>query len=183
MNLFELSVLDKIQELFACPFMDKAMPIVSDFGEKGIFFIVIAIIFMIFKKTRKTGLSMGLALIMGLIIGNYILKILVARERPFMLNPEFNLIVERLKDYSFPSGHAIACFECATVLMIRDKRFGIPALVLAVLVGFSRMYLYMHFPTDVLGGALIGVGVGFLSCFIVDKIYNKFENKKEKTVV
>ena len=87
------------------------------------------------------------------------------------------LLVKTLSDFSFPSGHTLASFEAATVLMIRDKRFGIPALILAILIALSRLYLYVHYPTDVLAGALLGVFIGIFACFLVDKIYKRFERK------
>ncbi len=177
MTEFELKILDFIQEKIACPLLDTIVPIITKLGDGGIFWIALAVIFLIFKKTRKTGFSMGLALISGLIIGNLILKNAVGRIRPYDLNPDFNLLIKSLSDFSFPSGHTLASFESATVLMIRDKRFGIPALVLAILVAFSRLYLYVHYPTDVLAGMVLGITFGILACFSVDKIYKGLEHK------
>ncbi len=177
MNEFELNILDFIQEKIACPALDKIIPIVTKLGDGGIFWIALAVIFLIFKKTRKTGFSMALALISGLIIGNLFLKNAVGRIRPYNLNTDFKLLVDSLSDYSFPSGHTLASFESATVLMIRDKRFGIPALILAILVAFSRLYLYVHFPTDVLAGMILGILFGVLACFSINKIYSRFEHK------
>ncbi len=177
MNMFEIGLLDKIGEIFGCAFLDKFMPIITMFGDAGIFWIALAVIFLIFKKTRKTGLSMGIALIIGLIIGNLILKNVVARIRPYDLNPEVMLLVEKLHDFSFPSGHTLASFEAATAIFIRNKKLGIPALILAVLIAFSRLYLYVHYPTDVLAGTLLGIGIAILATYIVNKIYSKFELK------
>ena len=100
---------------------------------------------------------MGAALVLGVIFGNGILKNLFQRVRPFDLENALVQIpiISKPGDWSFPSGHTLASFEAATVLMIRDKRFGIPALILAVLVAFSRLYLYVHFPSDVIAGALL----------------------------
>ena len=180
MNDFEINILNFIQDTFACPFLDKVMPIITLFGDKGIFWIAVALILIIIKKTRKTGVMMGTALLLGLIIGNVILKNAIARTRPYDVNTamQAELLVKTLSDFSFPSGHTLASFEAATVLMIRDKRLGIPALVLAILIALSRLYLYVHYPTDVLAGALLGVFIGIFACFLVDKIYKRFERKK-----
>lgn len=179
MNDFEINILNFIQDTFACPFLDKVMPIITIFGDKGIFWIAVALILIIIKKTRKTGVMMGAALLLGLIIGNVILKNAIARTRPYDVNTamQAELLVKALSDFSFPSGHTLASFEAATVLLIRDKRFGIPALVLAVLIALSRLYLYVHYPTDVLAGALLGVFIGIFACYLVDKIYKRFEKK------
>lgn len=179
MNDFEIGILNFIHDTFACPFLDKVMPIITLFGDKGIFWIAAALLLIIIKKTRKTGVMMGTALLLGLIIGNLILKNAVARTRPYDVNTamQAELLVKTLSDFSFPSGHTLASFEAATVLMIRDKRFGIPALILAILIALSRLYLYVHYPTDVLAGALLGVFIGIFACFLVDKIYKRFERK------
>lgn len=178
MNAFEMKILDFIQEHFACAFSDGAAPILSLLAEKGILFIALALVLMCFRKTRRTGMEIGLALLVGVIFGNVVLKNIVARPRPYMIDPEIKLLVERLTDYSFPSGHALASFEVAGVLTVRNKRFGIPALVVATLIAFSRLYLRVHFPTDVLGGILLGLGIAFLSCRLIGKVYRKAAGTK-----
>ncbi len=175
MNLFELGILDFIQNTFRCAFLDVFFPIVTKFGDGGIFWIAVSILFLCFKKTRRTGLMMGMALTLGLLVGNLTLKPLVARIRPYDLNPAIELLVPALSDYSFPSGHTLACFECATVLMIRDRRIGIPALALGILVALSRLYLYVHYPTDVLCGLVLGVLFGFLGVYLIQLILKKFD--------
>lgn len=176
MNEFELIILDFIREHLACPFLDAVMPVITSLANGGIIWIIAAILLLFFKKTRKTGFSVALALIIGLIIGNLILKNLVGRIRPYDLNADVELLVSRLSDYSFPSGHTLASFETASVLMIRDKKLGIPSLILATLIAFSRLYLYVHYPTDVLAGIILGVLIGFISCKAVDLIYKRNEN-------
>lgn len=181
MNNFEIGILDFIRDTFSCTFLDKVMPIITLFGDKGIFWIAVAVLLIICKKTRKTGVSMGAALLIGVIVGNLILKNAVARIRPYDLNSGVELLVNALSDYSFPSGHTLASFEAATVLLIRDKRLGIPALVLAVLIALSRLYLYVHYPTDVLAGALLGTAIGIFACFLVNRIYEKLPKLKRNT--
>lgn len=180
MNQFELKFLDFIQDKLSCDFLDKVMPVITKLSDGGVFWIALAVILIIFKKTRKTGISMGLALIFGLLIGNVLLKNIVGRTRPYELNPEFNLLVKRLKDASFPSGHTLAAFEGAVTIFIRNKKYGIPAIILAFLIAFSRIYLYVHFPTDVLAGIIIGSVNAILACLIIDKLYKKYFSKELK---
>lgn len=173
MNGFELKILDFIRENLANPVLDTVMPIITKFGDGGVFWIALAVIFLIFKKTRKMGLCMGLALLMGFITGNLILKNVVGRIRPYDLNPEIEILVKHLSDYSFPSGHTLASFEAATAIFINNKKIGIPALVLAFLIAISRIYLYVHYPSDVLAAIILGIGFAILSCLIVKKYQDK----------
>lgn len=191
---FDFPILEFIRNYLTCDALDKAMPYITLFGEWGAFWIAIAVILLCFRKTRKTAWSMGAALMLGLIICNVILKNLIGRDRPF-----FFYTVERMANYdlpqlknwvpvtegdikwlvasdlhkSFPSGHTIACFEASTVLLIKDKRMGIPAAIIAFLVAFSRLYLYVHWPSDVLAGALLGAAVGWVGAKIVEKALEK----------
>ena len=178
MNEFEIKILDFIRERLACPFLDAVMPLITSLANGGIIWIIAAILLLIFKKSRKTGFSVALALITGLIIGNLILKNLVGRIRPYEFNEGVEILVARLSDYSFPSGHTLASFEAATVLLIRDKRLGVPALVLAVAIAFSRLYLYVHYPTDVLAGIILGVLIGIFACKTVDKLENRLSARE-----
>lgn len=175
MNFAELKILDFIHSHFSCGFLDFLMPIITKFGDKGIFWISVTVLLICFKKTRKTGLTAGLALALGAVICNLILKNAVARIRPYDLNelirPE--LLVPALSDYSFPSGHTAASFEAATAMLLNERRLGIPALVLAVLIALSRLYLYVHYPTDVLIGAVLGILAALFSQYIVNKLYGR----------
>ena len=178
MNQFELKILDFIGDKMQCAFLDFVLPLITKLGDKGIFWIILAVVLLCIPKTRKIGLSMGVALIIGLLVGNVFLKNVVARIRPYDLNTGVELLISKLSDFSFPSGHTLASFEGATVLLIKNKKLGIPAMILAVIIAFSRLYLYVHYPTDVLAGALLGIAIAFLACFIVDKIFQKVEKKK-----
>ena len=179
---FDLPILDWIQAHMQCTFLDKAMPIVTLFGDGGVFWILVAVALLFFAKYRKTGFSMGMALILGVVICNIILKRQVARIRPYdfqlqEFGREITLLISAQHDFSFPSGHTIASFEACTVLMLHDKRLGIPATVLAILIAFSRLYLYVHYPTDVLVSVVLGILFGILGTVIVNAIYKKFVYK------
>ena len=182
MNEFEIKILDFIQEHLRCEFLDNIMVLLTRLADDGIVWIVLAISLLCFKQTRKMGITLSLALVLGLVIGNIGLKNLFARVRPYDVNNSVNLLIEKLSDFSFPSGHTRCCFESGMAMFLCDKRFGKVAFVLGGLIGFSRMYLYVHYPTDVLAGAILGLLNGFIAFIIVDKIYKFIDNKKSKLV-
>ena len=187
---FDLPILEWIQENVANGFLDFLMPIITMFGDDGIFWIACAAVMLIFPKTRKTGLAMGVALVMGLLVCNICLKPLVARMRPLVYEVEIlgnsaadllhsgQLLVGKPSDFSFPSGHTIASFEAAGVLMLNNKKLGIPALVLAILIAFSRMYLFVHYPTDVLASVVLGTLFAILANYLVKKGADKLEARR-----
>ena len=158
---FDLPILDWIQANLQSGFMDKFMPFITIFGDAGIFWMVWAGVLLFFRKTRKIGIGMFIAMILGLLVCNITLKPLVARIRPDDLQLEefgitINLLSGAMHDFSFPSGHTIASFEAAVVLLKNSKKMGIPAMILAVLISFSRLYLYVHYPTDVIASIILG---------------------------
>ncbi len=184
LNTFEIGILDFIQNTFKCAFLDVFMPFITMFGEDGIFFIAMAVVMLFFKKTRKVGLYIGAALLMGFIVGNLTLKPLLSRMRPYDFNEAFDkasLLVGSLGDKSFPSGHTLAAFEACVVLFLTQRRWiGIPALVLCFLIAASRLYLYVHYPTDVLAGALLGTIFAVLGIKLVDLAFAKIAKRQEK---
>lgn len=180
---FDLPILDWIAENLYCPFLDTVMPLVTKLGDAGIFWIAVAVALLIFPKTRKIGLSMGAALVIGLVVCNLTLKPLLARIRPYDYQLEYfgktiTLLIATPHDFSFPSGHTLASFEAAIALTVYNRKWGIPAIFLAAVIAFSRLYLYVHYPTDVLFSLLISVGIAFLACFLVKKGYALYEAKK-----
>ena len=182
---FDLPILEWIAKTFWCPFLDAVMPIVTLLGDAGIFWIAIAVVLLFIPKYRKIGLGMGAALIMGLLVCNVTMKPLFARPRPYdyqlvHFGKEIALLIEAQHDFSFPSGHTLASFEAATVLAIHSKKAGIPALILACLIAFSRLYLYVHYPTDVLFSVAMGIGFGFLGHYLVQKGAAAYEKKTGK---
>ena len=124
---------------------------------------------------------MGVALLLGFLTGNLLLKNCIARTRPFLWDPTISLLIEKPSDYSFPSGHTLASFECAVAIFRYHRKWGIAALVFAVLIAFSRLYLQVHYPTDVLGGAMLGTLWGMLACWIVDTVIKRYQMKKKRT--
>lgn len=161
MNI-ELSILDWIQTLHT-PFLDKIMAFITRLGDAGIIWIVLSIVLLLIPKTRKSGAVMVAALVVDVLLCNIVLKNLVARTRPYDVNTGVHLLVAKLHDYSFPSGHTAASFASVTALYLAgEKKLWKFALVLACLIAISRLYLYVHYLTDVLGGILFGVISGYL---------------------
>lgn len=136
----------------------------------GIIWIALTLVLLVIPKTRRSGLIMALALIADLILCNGILKNLVARTRPYDVNTVVNLLIEKPVDYSFPSGHTAASFAAVTALYLAgEKKLWKPALVLSILIAFTRMYLYVHYPTDILGGIAVGIISGYIGFFIAGR--------------
>jgi len=181
---FDLPILDWIAANLWCPFLDAVMPVITLLGDAGIFWIALAALFLFIPKHRKMGLTMGFALLMGVVICNMILKPWVGRIRPYdyqweVFQKSIPLLIEKQHDFSFPSGHTIASFEAAVAICIRNKKLGVPAMILAVLIAFSRMYLYVHYPTDVIASVILGTGLAFLAAYLVDKLWCFLENRKK----
>lgn len=174
----EIQILNQIQNMRS-PIGDRIMCFITGLGNAGWIWIVLAAVLLAYPKTRKTGCIVVAALIFDLILCNGILKNLIARTRPFDINTAVELIVKRPKDYSFPSGHTAASFAAIGALFWSgQKKLGIAALVLGILIAFSRLYLYVHFPTDILGGIAIGLLAGFCG-YICVKMYEKKCRKEE----
>lgn len=145
------------------PVLDVIMPIVSILGNSGIIWVLLTVCLLLFKRTRKIGILVGISLVAAAILGNFILKPIIARPRPFITMPEVAMIIPEPHGYSFPSGHTISSFAAATVLWRFSWKAALPATLLAAAIGFSRMYLFCHYTTDVLAGMLIGVAVALLT--------------------
>lgn len=175
---FELSVLDFLQDHLRCTFLDTVFPLLTKLGDKGIVWILLTFVLLAIPKTRKAGLAVACALLLELLVCNLLVKPLVARPRPFSYRPELQLLIPALQDASFPSGHTGASFAAVSALFFRKNRLWIPALVLAFLIGVSRLYLYVHFPSDVLAGALLGSLLGFLGCLLADCLETLFRNRR-----
>ena len=176
---FDLPILDWIAANLWCPLLDAVMPVITVLGDAGIFWMVIAAALLLFKKTRRVGLGMGIAMLMGLLLCNLTLKPLCQRPRPYdyqfdVFNKLIPLLIEQQHDFSFPSGHTIASFEAAGVIALNNKKWGIPALILASLIAFSRLYLYVHYPTDVLVSVLLGLALAFVGNQLAHRVPDRY---------
>ena len=182
---FDLPILDWMAANLRCGILDFLMPIITLLGDAGIFWIAASVVLLCIPKYRKAGLGMAISLLIGVVLCNITLKPLVGRIRPYdyqlqHFGKTIGLLVATPHDFSFPSGHTIASFEAAVALTLRHKKLGAAALVLAVLIAFSRMYLYVHYPTDVLASVILGTGIAFLGCFLAEKLYGFLAKKFAK---
>jgi len=176
---FDLPILDWIAANLWCPFLDAVMPAITALGDAGIFWMIIAAALLAFRKTRRVGLGMGIAMLAGLLLCNVTLKPLCQRPRPYdyqydVFGKLIPLIIERQHDFSFPSGHTIASFEAAGVIVLNNKKWGIAALVLASLIAFSRLYLYVHYPTDVLVSMVLGIMLALLGHWLARRVPDRY---------
>lgn len=152
-------------------------------GEFGAASILTAVVLLIFKKTRWAGVSVALAVALDVVIVNLILKNTVNRPRPWSEWGEIadfyaSAGVRKPTDTSFPSGHTAVCFAAAVALTFRYRLKALPALIISLIVAVSRIYLCVHYPTDVLGGIIIGVACGVAGYYFSRWIEKKFKNRK-----
>lgn len=152
------------------PVLDVLMVFLSTLGNAGIFWISLSVVFCITKKYRKTGIQMLVTIAVAFILANLILKNLFARERPCWIDQGVPLLIKSPKDYSFPSGHSVNGFAASVALLCNHRKFGIPAVILAAAIAFSRMYLFVHFPTDVFAGIAIGTVCALLVHYIYERV-------------
>lgn len=183
---FDFSAFQWIQDNIWCGFLDKLMPVITYLSEGGAIWIIIAIICLFSKKYRKTAITVAFSLVVMLVLNDIILKNIFARPRPFNF-AEFAPLYENLKDglliskphgFSFPSGHAAMSFAAAAAMFWNKKwKLFTPSIILAVLVAFSRNYLMVHYPTDVIFGAVFGVLYSAIAYFLIVRfVYPWFEN-------
>ena len=157
----ELELLHLIQNIHM-PFLDEFMVFVSALGNHGMVWIAIAVVFLFGKKTRRCGLLMLISMLICLALGNGFLKNAIGRARPCWVDDTVQMLIAVPQDYSFPSGHTMHGFTAAVMIWLHNKKVGAAALVLAGVIAFSRLYLFVHYPTDVLAGFCIGTAVAML---------------------
>ncbi len=165
------AILDFLQTYLRCDFLDALIPRITALGNGGAIWIFIAAAFLIFPKYRKQGICILVGLLVGLLLGNLMLKPLVARSRPNWDNPTFLLLIQNPTDFSFPSGHTLSSFIAAFVMFMHNKKVGGIAILGACLIAFSRLYLYVHYPSDILGAILLSVPISIL-------VYKLFYRKR-----
>lgn len=163
--------------------LDEIMIFCTHLGDSGIFWIALAVVLLIFKKTRKLGLAAMGGIVLVSFMNSIVLKDLFERARPYIMDPsywekvatdgwQYNMPFESLKEksFSFPSGHTATSFGAAIGIFYIDKKKGIAPLILAFLIGFSRIYIHVHYPSDVIGGMIVGIVFGLVACLIIFKL-------------
>ena len=170
---YEFAILDWIQANMRNPALDLLMPAITALGNSGLIWLFLAGILLLTPRHRRAGAAVLAGLVLEIICCNMVLKPLVARVRPCDVNTAVQLLIARPDDFSFPSGHTGASFAAAAALFADRNRLWIPSLILALLIAFSRLYLYVHYPTDILAGAAIGMMAGWAGRQAVDILWKR----------
>lgn len=176
----DMAILDFLAQNLHGGWTDGLMKFVTALGNIGFIWIVLSLVFLCFRRTRECGIFLLLALGVTALLGEGILKYVVQRPRPFVQDPGIVLMIPPPTGvYSFPSGHTASSFTAAVTLWKWDRRWGIAGFVLAALIAFSRLYLQVHYPTDVLAGAVLGtvVALAVWKWGRKSKIYQKYHAK------
>lgn len=186
---FDLSVFQWVQSI-QNPILTAIMVTITTLGEEGIIFIAMGLVLLCTKKYRKVGFTVLAALVIMVVLNNLVLKDIFARPRPFNLDPqqyawwfetykfpEFGIKVP--SSYSFPSGHTSSAFAAAIAVLWYDRKIGIPTTVFAVLMGFSRIYVEVHYCTDVIGGMIVGIVYALVAVLVAKFAYPIFEKVLE----
>jgi len=194
-----------IQEHLRSEILTPLMTFITHSGDKGILWIVLCIILVLIPRSRSFGLIAGTSIAVEFLFNNIILKNLVARQRPYEAVEGLINIIEDQTDYSFPSGHSGASFAVAGALFIiallgvpglnekgiiikqktsvKYRFFAVLLLIYAALIAFSRLYVGVHYPTDVIGGIILGAATSFLAYFMYQLILSKLPKKQSENTV
>lgn len=165
-----------LQESVRNPILDNLMIFITSLGNGGMIWIVATIVLLIPKKTRKAGIMSAVALLGSLIINNNIVKNIVQRPRPFVTFTDLQIIIATPSEFSFPSGHTSSSFAAAAVFYRHlPKKIGLPSVILAGLIGFSRLYVGVHYPTDVIAGVIMGILLSYLAEYLVNLFAKKLK--------
>ena len=164
-------------------FLTPFFKFITLFGNKGLFFIALSIVLMLFSKTRKTGLAMLFAVGIGALLTNVIIKNAVARPRPYTseIYKEYHAFVGGIleSEFSFPSGHATVSATSMVALFLGfNKKWSFVGLIFAFVIGLSRIYLIVHYPTDVIAGFIVGVVAGAIAHYISSALYKAIISKQ-----
>ena len=180
---FEVRFLFFLQDYVRTPLLTYIFEFLTALENAGMLSILICLVMLAVKKTRRIGITASISLILSTLAVNVIIKPLAARTRPFDEFKSLSILVSPPADYSFPSGHSAAAFSVAFVIFLcMPKKYGIPAVITASLIAFSRLYIGVHYPSDVVIGTLIGCAAALLAKYLYKKIpaLNHNSSKTEK---
>ena len=180
---FDYAILNIIQQSLHCKFLDLLALILSYITTLGIIWFTIGIIMLLFHRTRATGIVLLVTLIFAFFTSDVLIKHFVNRPRPFTLNTDIILLINTPSGSSFPSTHSCLAAAATTVIFKKNKIFGLISAILTVCIAFSRIYLYVHYPTDVFCGLILGIlcaliTLWFAHCMDLDKRILRNKNSK-----
>ena len=164
--VLDTSILFWIQDALRCDVLDFIIPIYTSLGEDGIIWIALGLVLLIPKKYRKTGIMVLAALLVMLVVNNIVLKNLIARPRPCWVYPEMVQLVHNPSSFSFPSGHTTSAFAVAFTVFSQHKKFGKVVIGMSAIMAFTRLYVFVHYPTDIYGGILVAMAITTFVCFM-----------------
>lgn len=154
---FDFNILNAIQQSMRCEFLDSFTLALSYVTTSGIIWVILGVTMLLFRKTRTSGIIMLISLTVVFLAGDVLLKHLINRSRPFTVNPDVVLLIKSPSGSSFPSTHSGFASAVTTILFARNRIFGFIAAVMTFCIAFSRLYFYVHYPTDVFAGLMLGV--------------------------
>lgn len=170
-----------IQEFLRDPLLTPIMRVITTLGNSGAIWIVFALLLLAIPKTRRVGCMLAAALLGTLLINNMVLKNLVARTRPYEVIEGLTYLMKTPTDFSFPSGHAGCAFAAAGIMFRRlPGKYGVPALILAILISLSRLYVGVHYPSDVLFGVISGIVISYMAEALIARLWKEPENFGER---
>ena len=176
LNILEADLLLWVQNNFRTGVLNPLMHYASEINNSGMLAIGMVVVLLVWKTYRMVGITAFTSLLSEFLLVNVLIKQIVARPRPYVVNEALAVLGTVPTDYSFPSGHTASAFAVASVMLLcMPRRYGIPAVVIAAIVALSRLYNVAHYPTDVLAGMLIGSAVGVLA---VKLVYARFKDRK-----
>lgn len=175
------------EHLHGSMIVNNIVKFITMLGDDGLIWIVLGVCFLLFKKTRKSGFVMLISLAVGFVLNDFVLKVIISRPRPFAVNEDILAFIESVgydlpSGYSFPSGHAYSAFNCAVILMLFNKKNGYYALPLAILISLSRIFMCVHYPTDVLAGAVLGIITALIVYAVYKRICKSIVASKRKKI-
>ena len=176
----ELQILHAIQGIHQ-GWLTEVMRFFTTIGESGLVWIVIAIVLTCIPKTRKCGLTIMIAMAVTYLVGNLFLKNMIARPRPCAVDTSVTLKIPFPSEYSFPSGHTSNGFAGAVTIFCYYHKAGIFCLLMAAVIAFSRLYFFVHYPTDILGGLILGTLDALLAVYLVKRLEEHAEAQPEAT--
>lgn len=168
---FEVKFLFFLQDYVRTPVLTYILKFFTALGNAGMISILACLIMLAIKKSRQPGITASISLIINTLAVNVILKPLVARVRPYDAFQSLTILVNPESDYSFPSGHSAAVFSVAFVMFLcMPKKYGVPAMIISSVIAFSRLYVGVHYPSDVIAGILIGCASAVIAKYLCRKI-------------